>query len=212
MKDKIVLKANKRTKSGTSENKRLRHEGKVPAVIYGKNITSIAIIVNEDEVKRLVKKFGRNAIINIEVEGETYSTMIKDIRFVHLKANLEHIDFLHVSMTEEVRAEVSIRLEGRDTLVAKHLVLIRQLDNLKVKGLPQNIPDAIEVDVSLLEAGSTVTVGDLNMPEGITSEEDLDILVLSVNEFKAEVEEVEEEDEEGEDTEEVEEEEETVEE
>ena len=78
-----------------------------------------------------------------------------------MKNDLQHVDFQHVSMDEEIKAVAPIRIVGREALESRRLVLIRQIDEVKIVGLPQDIPEHVEIDVSDMEAGDTVTIGDI---------------------------------------------------
>lgn len=187
MASKVLLQAEPRTKLNSTENRRIRKKGLVPAVIFGKGISSTPITVKNDEVRKIIKKHGRNTIVNLKVNGgKTYSVIVKNVTFSRLTGGYEHIDFQNISMSDEIKAEVSLKINGRDMLESKRLVLIRQQDTIKIKGLPQNIPEFVETDVSQMEAGSTLTVGDISFPEGIVSEEDNETLLLSVSYAKTE--------------------------
>lgn len=182
-----VLQAEPRVVLKRSENNRIRKTGSVPAVVFGKGIASKPITVKGDDFRRIIRQHGRNAIIDVNISGDkTYSVIVKNVTFTNLTGSFEHIDFQKISMHEEVKTEVNLRIIGREMLESKHLILIRQQDSIKIKGLPQNIPEYIEVDVSHMEAGSTLTVGDINLPAGIVAEEDKDAPVLSVHHHKAE--------------------------
>lgn len=189
MEKQVLLQAEERTELKTRASKRLRKEGFVPAIIYGKNIDSVPIKVRSDELRRVVKEHGRNAIITIQLNGDkSYNAIIKNIFFEKMKNDLQHVDFQHVSMDEEIKAVAPIRIVGREAIESKRLVLIRQIDEVKIVGLPQDIPEHVEIDVSDMEAGDTVTIGDIKYPDGITPDEDTDGVVLTVSEPKEEAE------------------------
>lgn len=188
MAKQVLLKAEVRTELKTRACKRLRSEGIVPATIYGKKMNSVPIKVRSDEIRKLVKEHGRNAIITIKLNNDmSYNAIIKNIFYEGLKNDLQHIDFQHVLMDEEIKAIAPIRIVGREALESRRLVLIRQIGEVKIKGLPQYIPEFVEIDVSDMEAGDAVTIGDIKYPEGITPDEDMDSVVLTVNVPKEEV-------------------------
>ena len=188
MAKQVLLQAERRTELKTRASKRLRKAGFVPAIIYGKNMDSVPIKVRSDDFRRLVKEHGRNAIITIKLNGDmSYNAIVKKVFFENMKNDLQHVDFQHVSMDEEIKAIVPIRIVGREALESRRLVLIRQIDDVKIKGLPQDIPEHVEIDVSDLEAGDHVTIGDIKYPEGITPDEDTDSVVLTISVPKEEV-------------------------
>lgn len=180
-----LIKIEKRTVSGGRANKRLRNSGFLPGNIYSRDMESIAVMVKKDELRKKLMKLGRSAIFKLELDGEkTYNAMVKDIQVEPLSGQYLHVDFQQVSLSEEIKANVSIRIEGRETLEMKKLMLLRQIDVIPVKGLPQDIPNAIDIDVSNMVSGDIILISDIKFPEGIISEMSAEQLVVSVSEPK----------------------------
>lgn len=178
-----MIEIKKREQTSTNANKRLRESGFLPGVIYGKGEVSLPVIVKRDEFRKMLSKLGRNALFKLHMsDDEIYDVIAKEIQLGPITGEYIHVDFQKVSLTEEIRADVSIIIVGVESLELKRFHLIRQTDIIAVKGLPQDIPDSVVVDVSDLNVGDTINVGDISLPKGITSETDADQLVVAVNE------------------------------
>jgi len=183
MKETGMIKIEKRDVVNSRTSKQLRQKGYLPGNVYGKGIESMSLIVKEDELKKRLAEFGKNSLYSLVLEGkEVYTVIIKDIQNAPVKGNPIHVDFQQISLTEEINAEVGIRIIGKEHLELKKLLLIRQIDTIPVRGLPQNIPDSIQIDVSNLNAGDSINVGSIKFPKGIIPEIELDHVVISVNE------------------------------
>jgi len=179
-----IIKVEKREHASTGGNERLRKTGFLPANICGKEIGSLAIIVNKDDLRKKMIKFGRNAVFKIEVAGDqTYTVMTNEIQS-HAVKGITHVDFQQISLSEEVKTDVLIKIIGKEAIEAKRLILIHHSDTISVKGLPQDIPDSIEVNVSELQLGENITVGEVLLPKGIVCESDPAHLVASLIESK----------------------------
>ena len=134
----------------------------------------------------LIVKLGRAAVFKLDTEGEKiFNVMVKDIQIAPLNGDFLHVDFIQISLTEEIKADVVIRIIGREHLEAKRYLLNRAMDTILVKGLPQDIPNEIDIDVSDMEVGDSKNISDIQFPEGIVPEIEPDQLVLSVSEAKA---------------------------
>lgn len=166
-------------------NKRMRREGYVPGNIFGKGTESKSVSVRKDELRRALNKFGRNAVFKLsDNDSNDYTVMVKEIQLTPLVSEFQHVDFQLVSLTEETKSEVPVRVAGKELVESKRLIIMLQTDIINVKGLPQDIPDAIEVDVSKLEAGDVLTIKDLVLPKGISTDDDPSHVVLSISESR----------------------------
>jgi len=183
MKETGIIKIEKRDVVNSRTSKKLRQKGYLPGNVYGKGIESMSIIVKEEELKKSLFEFGKNNLFNLVLEGKIISTVIiKDIQNSPVKGVPIHVDFQQISLTEDINAEVNIKIIGKESIELKKLFLIRQIDSIPVRGLPQNIPDEIEIDISNLNAGDSINVRSIKFPKGIVPEIELDHTVLTVNE------------------------------
>lgn len=185
MKEMGVIKGEKRADTNSSANRRLRKSGYLPASIFGRGIETVSVVIKKDEFVKVLSKFGRNSVFKLDISGDTAHTVIvKEIQNDPIGKGYLHIGFQQISLSEEIKTDVSIRILGSESIEAKRLVVIHQMSTISVKGLPQNIPDVIEINVSNLQAGENVNVGSIKFPEGIVSENDPKQVVVSVSEPK----------------------------
>lgn len=142
--------------------KKLRNEGKIPSVVYGKTVGNESVAVDAGAVSKLFRSEGRNAIINLDIEGKKkYTVMAHELQFDSIKGTVRHIDFLEINMNEEIDAVVPVVLQGAEAVEAGDVVLNHQLSELTVRALPNDLPSTIEVDVSKLAVGDAIRVSDL---------------------------------------------------
>ncbi|HHY22301.1 MAG TPA: 50S ribosomal protein L25/general stress protein Ctc, partial [Bacilli bacterium] len=140
-----------------------RKEGKIPAVLYGKETESTAVAVDEREFLKTVRKVGRNGIIMLTVgEGQPgHQVLVHDMQIDPLKGNVKHIDFFEVDMNQEIEADVAVVLEGDAPGAREGGVVTQLLHEITVRSLPNEIPEGFTVDISNLNIGDTILVKDL---------------------------------------------------
>lgn len=181
MSGKEVIAIEKRNGTNSRLSRKLRNEGYLTASISGKGIESISVKVKEDEFRKALSSYGRNHLFNLDLAGEkTYTILVKEIQHSPISRKMLNVDFQAISLTEEAKADLEIRIIGKEIIDSKRLNLVRQMDNIPVRGLPQDIPDYIEIDVSKLDMGDKVDIGDLIFPKGIVADIDADKTVISV--------------------------------
>jgi large subunit ribosomal protein L25 len=193
----MILKASKREVIG-KKVKVLRREGLLPAVLYGKEFEPIPLSLDQKTTTTALTGLSSTSLVKLELEGEEYTTLIRERTRDVIKGNLIHLDFQVISLTERVRAEVSIVLDG-ESPATKDIggLLVSGVDSIEVQCLPEDLPESINVDLSLLEnIGDGIYVRDLTLPETIevlTDDEDLIVYITapSVEEVVEEVEEIE---------------------
>jgi large subunit ribosomal protein L25 len=156
-----LLQAQERAVGEHSTIRQIREEGNIPAVLYGKNVKSKAIFVNAADFMKTIRENGRNGLIKMKVNGEEHSVMLHDIQKDPLRNEIIHADFQVVDMKTEVEVDVNVHLVGEAPGVKDGGVLQQPLHQLSIRVLPTNIPPSIEVDISNLQVGQTITVGDI---------------------------------------------------
>ena len=161
--DQVTLRADVRTESGSRPAKRLRRQGLVPAVVYGRGTDPISVIVSaRDLYGALRTEAGANALINLEVEGgDNVLTVAREIQRHPVRGEIAHLDFIKVSLEEGgvvETIEVSVVIEA----------------------LPTEIPSSIRLDISEMNVGDTLTIGDLPTIDGVTYVDDEDRPLVSV--------------------------------
>jgi large subunit ribosomal protein L25 len=193
--EKIVVKASRREVVG-KKVKRLRNEGKLPAVIYGKHIAPLPITMDLRETTKLLRDVGSSSLLTIDVDGEEFNALVRDRQHNIFSGEYLHIDFLAISLTEKVRTQVGIVLEGFSSAVKDFgAILITGLEQLEIECLPSDLPERISVDISSITGiGDGIYVRDLVIPTGVeVLEEPDDMIVVATAPTMEEEEEVEEE-------------------
>jgi len=160
----FTLTAEKRDVVG-KKVRRLRNAGFVPGTIYGLNNDPMTVQFNYREIQVALMKAGGTSIIDIEVDGENYPSLARDVQRDVLKGDILHVDFFAVDMNTKIRAEVPLSLIGESPLVASRKgILVSGPNSLTVEMLPDKLMDKIEVDISILDQmGATILVGDLEL-------------------------------------------------
>ncbi len=169
--------------------KKLRREGKVPAVVYSKHLEKpISVICDRNEFVKLYRKAGHSTPITLSGEGIDELVLIHDYQLDPVMDTVIHIDFLWIKKWVKVSAEVAIVMvwDELSPMVKSGDASIQLVkDYLAINALPKDLVKEITVDVSTITDPSTVIfVKDLNLPEGVTSEDDLDLPVITVVDLK----------------------------
>lgn len=173
----VVLKAKKRENKQRSELKNLRDKGNIPAVIYGYNVQDTPIYVNGADFLKVIREAGRNGVISLNVDGNERNVILNEYQEDFIKKDITHIDFLAVDMKAEIEANVRVELVGESAGVKDGGVLQQSVHELTVLAKPNELPDAIQVDISNLQVGDTLTVADIkgSYSYNITQEDELTI-------------------------------------
>jgi large subunit ribosomal protein L25 len=185
----ITLTATTGRSTGTRNSRRLRAEGRVPGVVYGLDRDPVAVSVDWKELRTaLITDAGVNVLIDLEVEGEGEAqlSIIKEMQRHPIRQTVDHVDFLLIRRDQEISVDVPVVLEGEPTEVNNNNGLIEQLvQSLTINAKPGAIPDQITFDISGLTIGDTITVGDLALPSGVTTDVDSDEAVVIAQQSRA---------------------------
>jgi large subunit ribosomal protein L25 len=159
---------------GSRSSGRLRVEGRIPAVVYGLGTDPKAVTVVWTELRKaLTTDAGFNALIDLTVDGTTNLSVVKDVQRHPVRRNITHVDFMLIDRDEPLTVDVPLVIVGEAPKLEQMKGMIDQLAySLTVKAKPGTIPTQIEVDISDVELGSQVRVGDLTLPDGVTTEVD----------------------------------------
>lgn len=185
--------ARTRDRTGTRFSRRLRESGRLPAVIYGHKSDPISISIDEKEV--LIHLRHGSHVLNVEVEGgATETCLVKDLQFSYLGDVVIHVDLARVDLDEEVHIQVRLNFVGKCAEATKPGAIVSHpITELPVVCKVNAIPEEIKVDTSTLE-GTVLTVGGIDLPEGIRADTPLDTPIMTISflhEEEAEGEEVE---------------------
>ena len=194
------LNAEPRTDTGKGASRRLRHAGKVPAIMYGGNKDPEALTLSHNEVLRnLENEAFYSHILTIKSGGSETQAILRDLQRHPSKPRILHMDLQRVSATEKLKTHLPVHILGEETApgVKAGGLVSHDLTEVAIECLPKDLPEFVEVDISALEIGDSIHLSALNVPEGVTLTElargeDHDISVVSIH-AKRVVEEVEEE-------------------
>lgn len=188
----LELEVSRREESGKGVARKLRQNGRVPAVVYGGHKEAVSISVDQKSVSELVRKseHGIRSIFLLKMADSDQSrhAMIKDIQMNPISRKMKHIDFVRVVMDEVVRVTIPVEITGTSIAVKNgEGVLDFQARELHVECLPGAIPDEFAVDVSGLQLHDVIRVSDLQIPDGVEMLEEPDRIVVSVASLRAEI-------------------------
>ena len=194
----LAAQVRKEQKKGPS--RRLRDQGFVPAVFYGRSAENILLAVKNDELIKLHKDKKDHAFIKLIIDDGAQKveklSLIKELQVQPLTGKLYHADFYEVDVKRKITMDVSLRFIGKAIGVENGGELQHLKREIKVSCLPSKLPEAILVDIRALDVGDSLKIGGLAIPEGITVLDHADVAVVSVSakkEAKAEAAEGEEE-------------------
>ena len=157
----VSLEVSKREVRPRSLRNKLRHEGKVPAIVYGYNVESTPIAIDGQIFSKLLRENGANTVITMTIDGKKVNTLVHKVQTNTFTNHFEHVEFLSVNMSEETEGETEIVRVGEAAGVKAGGVLAQNLYTVIVSATPSNLPERIEVDVTNLNLGDAITVADL---------------------------------------------------
>lgn len=186
----VTLEVTRRESTGKEQAKKLRRDGKVPAVVYGGHKEPVAITVDRKTVSELIQKseHGIRSVFLLKMadSDQQRHAMIKELTINPMSRKMEHIDFVRVVMDEVVRVVVPVHITGTAIGVKEGGLLDFQVRDLHVECLPNAIPDSIDVDVTNLAHHEYIRIKDLTLPEGVKVSDDPERVVVGVTHAKAE--------------------------
>jgi len=169
------LVAETRTAFGKGAARQIRRDNKVPAVLYGHGEAPIHVALPGHAT--LLALRSSNALLDIELDGESHLTIPKDVQRDAIKGFIEHVDLLIVKRGEKVTVEVPVHVEGE---AGPETVIQQELTTLSVEAEATHIPDSVTVSVEGLEAGTHVAASQVSLPQGTTLAGDPEQLVVVV--------------------------------
>lgn len=179
--EKITVTATKREVSG-KRVKTLRNAGKLPAVLYGYNVSTQQIELAERDFAKAFKAAGESTLINLVVDGQTQPVLIHDVQHHYLNDRPIHVDFYAVNMDEKLKVHVPIHLLGEAPAVkALGGTLVKNLSEVEVECLPANIPQNFEIDISTLNTfEDMIRISDLKVGKEVTIISPADEVIVTV--------------------------------
>lgn len=163
--------ATSRKDEGKGASRRLRHAGKVPAVVYGGDAAPQSIQLDQEKTWVASQhEWFYSSIMDLEVDGKVQAVLLRDMQRHPYKQIIMHLDFQRVSANEAIRVSVPLRLVNAETSPAGKtagVVLTQELNEVEVVCLPGNLPESIDVDLAKMEIGDTVHLSEVALPKGV---------------------------------------------
>ena len=172
----ITLKATDRTSFGKGSARQARRAGQVPAVVYGHG-TDPRHFLLEEHATRLALRGNENALVELAADGETILVLTKDVQRHPIRPGVQHVDFQVVNRNERVEVEVPVTIIGEPVPSTIHVI---EASHMLVSAPVVAIPETIEVDITGIEAGTTVRVSDIVLPEGVEAVMDAEADIVNV--------------------------------
>lgn len=173
-----ILKADTRNTGGVN---RLRHNGRIPGIVYGKDLGNERIHVDQKELQQVVREHGKNSILQLSLrEGNSLNVMISEIQQHPITNQIIHCDFKQINMNKPITTTVPINIIGQADGVRDGGVIQFQTRELEIRCLPSQVPDYLSLYASDLKIGDTVMVRDLDIPQGIEVQHEQDEVICSI--------------------------------
>src|SRR5690606_11447922 len=164
--------ATQRSVQGTSASRRLRNAGRVPAIVYGGTESPLSIELDHNEIFHSLRKDAFHAsILDMQLDGKTEQVLLRAVQWHPYKPQVLHVDFQRVAATQAITTKVPLHFVNGENSPAVKLggaVITHVLTEIEITCLPKDLPTGVEVDLSALEAGATVHLADITLPEGVT--------------------------------------------
>ena len=180
--EEVTLVAEVRAGTGKSVARKIRRQGKVPAIVYGLGTDATPVAVPDRELQHILHgPGGANTLINLDVSGTNELVLARQIQRHPVRHNLLHVDLIRVSRDVAIAAEVPIHLIGEPSGVRDGGILEQVTFTLSVEAKPADIPRAIQVDVTGLDIGDHLAVADLVLPAGVTTTQEAEEQIAHVS-------------------------------
>jgi len=172
-----------RKETGKGPARRIRQEGMIPAVFYGRGEEAVSLSVNAAGLRKIIKEKGENVFIKLLIEGQEHGerlSLIKELQIEPVSRRFQHADFYEIRMDHKLTIDVPLHFTGTPVGVVNGGELQQLKRDLRISCLPADLPDFIEVDVSGLDVGASLKVQDIRTPEGIAVLDPGDVGVVMV--------------------------------
>ena len=180
----FVIEVEERTAIGKNESRRLRRSGKIPAVLYGAGKRNFPVSVNPEQVEKILNsEAGANTLLDLKLKGPNTQrkAMIRDYQTDPVKGTVVHADFIRIEMDQKLQIHVPVRVAGVAPGVKEQGGVLEIVQRtLDVSCLPADIPEMIQVDISALNLGDQVRLGDLEIAGNFEILQPADTVVVTV--------------------------------
>ena len=164
----INLAVEKREEKGKTFARLLRAEGKIPANLYGAKMDPISLALDPGVLRKtLDNPYRRNTLLSLEVDGAKYVCLVQEVQTDPVSDKVKHVDFFAVAEGQRITRKVALKTVGKSIGLSRGGQLFTFRRVLSVTCLPQDLPEAIEIDITELDVDDGVTVGDIPKVEGV---------------------------------------------
>jgi len=181
--ERIRVEVQQRELLGSAESRRLRKQGIIPGVLYGRGRKPHAIAIAERDLRRVLSgEHGLHAILDVVLEGQktAHASILKDYQQDPLRGRISHFDLQEVRLDQPITVQVVVELVGESPGDKAGGVLSQATREVNVEALPMEVPDRLELDVSSLGMGDSLRVSDLVVPAGVTVLDDPELVIVGV--------------------------------
>ena len=177
-----ILKAEERARTGSGVLKQMRREGYIPSVVYGGGSDVKNVKVHAKTFRDMLNHAASDSIlVTLDLDNsDTQLAFLQDVQHNALSGEILHVDFLAVSQDTSITANIPLELVGEPEGVALGGQLEQMLHSLEISCLPKDLPENIEADVSALDIGDSINIGDVAFPEGVVPTLGEDVVVALV--------------------------------
>ena len=176
----INLTAERRDKPGTRSARRLRRDGRIPAVVYGHQQEAASVTLPKKETLEHLRRGAH--LFNLTLDGNSESVLLKDVQYDHLGDEVLHMDLFRVNLDEEITSEVPIVLAGEPIGARTGGILTQMRNTIELVAKVRDLPDELRIDVSQLEIGGSIHMGEVKLPAGVRlPEHEADFAVAMVS-------------------------------
>jgi len=182
MTESTAINASPREETGKTA-RRLYPKGLIPAVLYGPSMETRLLSLPRFEFERFMQQHaGSPGLVQLNIDGESkpVNAMVRQVQRASLKGHVLHVDFLAIRLDRPVQATVALHFVGEAPAAREGGIILHEIREVTLEALPANLPDFLEVDMSGLTSASTMTVGDIVVPKGVTILDDPDGVICSV--------------------------------
>lgn len=177
----VRLEAESRAGTGKGVARKLRAQGKVPGILYGRGIDPVALAVDARSLSlALHTDAGRNVLIDLAVNGEDHLAMVRELQREPVRGFFFHVDFVKIARDVAIEVDVPVHVVGESHGVKEGGVVEHHLWSVRVECLPGSVPERVDADVTELGIGDSLRVSALRVPEGVTVLTDEAEIVVSV--------------------------------
>ncbi len=174
------LNLNKRDDSIPNNAKKIRRQGKVPGILYGKKLNELVFEVGEIELCREISKNGEHGIVNLNLNGKEHKALIKDVQRDPVTHKIIHLDLEELDQNKKIISTVPIYYEGEGLLNKKGMVLQKEKDSIKVECTADNLPKYIKINIDGSNNGYVYRAGDLELASELSIIDDLNTVIAAV--------------------------------